>query len=316
MAGFVFLMPLMVNAATLRDQTEELYAAMPQVFPDLPKDHMNYIAVNFLYEDEVIGGYPDGTFKPDGLINRAELMKMVMAGANPGPEEIPEAELVKYQGCFPDVQDEWFAYYVCAAKEKGWIQGYPDGTFKPSNSVNRVEAIKIILNALIAEELWPSPTEFEQTLPLPSDAEAGAWYSGYLKFAIAKELLDGQHVTGDETEFYYKPGEPMTRKEVAEMIYRVWMYMSERVEYAELSVELGCFSLEHPDLNDDDLSTLWEEEMLTPVGYTLEDYGFLFSKYGEDDVLEEMMADGVKMECGDATDVDMTKWDGFLLFAR
>lgn len=40
-----------------------------------------------------------------------------------------------YENCFEDVEDEWFAPYVCYAKEKGWVTGYPDGTFKPENNV-------------------------------------------------------------------------------------------------------------------------------------------------------------------------------------
>ncbi len=314
-AGCVFMMPFLAGAATLRDQMEEIYANMPQVFPDLPKDHINYIAVNFLYEDEVIGGYPDGTFKPDGQINRAELMKMVVARLYPGDMEVSDDEISKYQGCFPDVGDEWFAYYVCKGKEKGWVDGYPDGTFKPGNNVNRVEAIKIVLNALIAEELWPTPTDAELNYPIPADAEDGAWYSGYLRFAIAKELLDGEHVTGDETAFYYKPGEPMTRKEVAEMVYRVWMYMTERVEYAELIVDGACLFLENADLTEDEQAALWEEG-LNPIGYSLDDVGTLTLKYESDDVLNAMIADGTALECGDASSVDMTKWDGFMLFAR
>jgi len=92
--------------------------------------------------------------------------------------------------------------------------------------------------------------------------------------------------------------------------------MSERVEYAEIIVEAACFYLDHPDMNDVDLTALWEEELLNPVGYSLEDTDRLAAKFAGDDVLDELIAEGTKSECGDGTAVDLSKWDGFKMYAR
>jgi hypothetical protein len=310
---FVLLGVLPVHAVTMRDTMIDTYSQSTNTFPDMTANHPNFPGVSFLVEEEALKGYPDGTFKPDGLINRAELTKMIVALFSPQEQGL---NISVYQNCFPDVKDEWFSYYVCYAKEKGWVQGYPDGTFKPSNSVNRAEAMKIVFNAMIEESLWPTPTEAEKLIPLPKDSDENAWYAGYMLFAVAKELLDGQHVTGTEEEYYYKPGEPMTRKEVAELIWRTYLYMVERIEYVNLIAETACFQQAHIDLSDSEAKALWVTDLLIPAGYTEEDADKLSDIYSTDDVLEELKDDAIANQCGDASTIDMTKWDGFKIYAR
>ncbi len=96
-------------------------------------------AIGYLKENKIVQGYENGTFKPDNQINRAELTKIIIE-AKYGSTTVGE-------NCFPDVQKEWFAKYVCFAKEKGIINGYPDGKFHPADNINYVEALKIALEA-------------------------------------------------------------------------------------------------------------------------------------------------------------------------
>lgn len=305
-AAIIFMTSLLASGAqakTLRETQNALWAGTPPVFSDIPVGHVNYNAIAMLSEDEVIAGYADGTFKPNGNINRAELTKMVVAGMVEGED------LSSYKNCFPDVHAEWFAPYICYAKSQGWVSGYPDGTFKPANPVNRVEGIKIVFNVMIPSspvDYWPSPTEAERQLPLPKDAPKGQWYEGYLTFAIAKELLDGQHVTGDANAFYFKPGDPMTRKEVAEMMYRIWLYMTERVEYVQVIQMAACLQLENASKTDDEVRALFVQD-LEEIDMTEEDADLLEMKYGMDTVMQEMLLDAVKSQCAGAPDA-ITKW--------
>ena len=101
----------------------------------------NAIAIQYLSDKGVIGGYPDGTFRPRNTVNRAELAKFLVGGTGATPS------VSQYNNCFPDVTTEWFAPFVCYAKAQGWVAGYSDGTFRPSNTVNTAEAIKMIVNA-------------------------------------------------------------------------------------------------------------------------------------------------------------------------
>lgn len=178
-------------------------------FPDVTKDHLNKTAINTLAEREIIAGYPDGTFKPDDEINRAELTKMVVATRlEPDPDV--------YKNCFPDVNDQWFAPYICYAKEQAWVDGYDDGTFKPSQKITRVEAIKVILEVLFEELEEGESLEGQTALDIYTDK----WYGKYFIFADNRDLLDKQHITLNDEGYNYYPSKNISRKEVAESIYR------------------------------------------------------------------------------------------------
>lgn len=108
-------------------------------FPDVGLDFVYKDAIQDLKDEEVINGYDDGTFKPKNPINRAEFLKIVMEASG---HEISGSH------CYKDVNDEWFAPYVCAATLKGFVDGYEDGNFRPAQNINFAEASKIVANTL------------------------------------------------------------------------------------------------------------------------------------------------------------------------
>ncbi len=301
----LLVVPTLAEAKTIRAKITDTYMSAPSVFPDVAASHKNYAAVELLINDNVIKGYQDGTFKPNNSINRAELTKMIVVMID------RSQDLSSYKNCFPDVSTEWYAPYVCYAKEKGWVSGYPDGTFRPAGQVNRVEAIKIVLNAMMPDDYWPTPTEAEKKMDAPADAQLNAWYIGYLGFAIAKELLDGQHVYEDAKGFYYKPAGNMTRKEVAEMIYRVKLYMMERLEYGTLIGYTSCLYGRLKDkMTDTELHDQWVSSFLLPAGYTEAEVDELTAKYTSDDVMDAFIKD-MAATCLTTNNVDMSRWAWF-----
>ena len=122
-----------------------LFLCMPSLlqaaFSDVSSDHLNYDAINYVQQNGIVNGYPDGTYKPDEFINRAEFTKIVIEASFPGQ--------ALGSNCFPDVTAEWFSKYVCFAKGQGIISEYPDGTFKPGNNVAFSEDSKIIVNSVV-----------------------------------------------------------------------------------------------------------------------------------------------------------------------
>lgn len=81
-------------------------------------------------------GYPDGTFRPDDTITRAEFLKLANGAFN-----YTEEAVINYS----DVLDgDWFAGDVKKSQAAGFINGYPDGSMKPNNPVSRQEAATII----------------------------------------------------------------------------------------------------------------------------------------------------------------------------
>lgn len=127
-----------------------------------------YDAIVFLYAEDVVNGYGDGTYKPDNSINRAEFLKIVV-------EAFYSTEFESYGevSCFTDVKaKEWFTKYICFAKEQGIVNGYADNTFKPANTINLVEALKITLKVFGYEY-----------------AESDPWYKGLVEKAAAKNFI-------------------------------------------------------------------------------------------------------------------------------
>lgn len=107
-----------------------------KAFTDVPANQWYAKAVMTLAGKGVISGYPDGTFKPNAPITRAEFVTMAMNFANAG----------KGTACsFPDVpQNMWYYGAIAGATQNGWISGYPDGTFGPDRYITRAEVTSVI----------------------------------------------------------------------------------------------------------------------------------------------------------------------------
>ena len=158
-------------------------------FSDVDQDTPFEEAILYAQENEIVKGYSDGTFKPEIEINRAEFTKIIISAV------FDEAE-ISNEDCFPDVQEEWFAKYICTAKGEGIINGYDDGLFRPENNISFVEAAKIISLGLGYE------IENDSTL----------WYRPFLE-----NLSDKKSIPTSITDLNKK----ITRGEMVEMIYRL-----------------------------------------------------------------------------------------------
>ncbi|KKP38448.1 MAG: hypothetical protein UR28_C0016G0001 [Candidatus Peregrinibacteria bacterium GW2011_GWF2_33_10] len=179
-------------------------------FYDLLISNKNYTAIIWLYNHSIISGYPDGSFKPENTINRAELLTILVRTTS-------AAEDLNYAGasvetpppCFTDVDvDAWYNAYVCTAKKYGWVEGYDNNTFKPDQPVTKAEAIKMLLvihNIHTTSIIYNSAFE---------DVKATDWYAPYLQIAKDKAILE-------ETGTYYDPNGNMTRGSISESLYRL-----------------------------------------------------------------------------------------------
>lgn len=178
--------------------------ATESIFNDVNSYTSNAEAISYLKDNGIISGYPDGSFKPTNYLNRAELLKILVEGMGYTPDE------TSYGNCFPDVSNDWYAKYVCFAKENGWIEGYPDGLFKPSNNVNKVEAIKMLLEIFGQETSEPLVEPY-------SDVPLAQWFTKYVYMAKVLGLL--------EEESLYYPSENITRAGISENIYRLLLQL-------------------------------------------------------------------------------------------
>ncbi len=192
-------------------------------FPDVSKDHKNFYAIETLKAAGTLGGYPDGSFKPEGNINRAEFAKMLVFTITNGT---PDSS--KYKNCFPDVGTEWFAPYVCYAKEQGWIQGYPDSTFKPVQNVNRAEALKMLFESTepgSADQLALSDDLF-------ADVDPEAWFAKYVNLAQSVNITE-------EKDGNFNPANNATRGVIAEYLFRKMVVGYTQKPYDD--IQMGAF---------------------------------------------------------------------------
>lgn len=92
-------------------------------------------AVNYVVEKKLISGYPNGTFKPNESITRAEFAQMISG-------YIKTEKTNKYD--FNDVKDHWAKDAIDKLNGNKNVSGYPDGTFKPNEKITRAEAVTIL----------------------------------------------------------------------------------------------------------------------------------------------------------------------------
>lgn len=172
------------------------------LFKDVAVKSDVYQALNFLKNYDVIEGYPDGSFKPQNAVSRVEALKFILKGANKILEETGRLP-------FKDTNvNEWYANYVGTAYKNSIVNGYPDHSFRPAQSVNRAEFLKMLL---LAVDIKPETVQSEDVF---TDVAKDAWYAPYVKFAKDKNLMEP--VNGA-----FQPKQPMTRAEIAETIYRM-----------------------------------------------------------------------------------------------
>jgi hypothetical protein len=159
-----------------------------------------YQAVNWLVCNGIVSGYSDNTFRPYNGATRAQLMKMVVLG-EAWPLYTPP------QPTFPDVQPtDWHYLYVETGFFHRIISGYPDGTFRPNDSLTRGQLCKIIVRSTA----WPV---LDPPAPSFTDVPPGSTYYIYIETARWHGIVSGY---GDGT---FHPADPALRGQLAKMLY-------------------------------------------------------------------------------------------------
>ena len=158
-----------------------------------------------LADKGIIEGYPDGTFQPEKLVNRAEALKIILSSKNHLDEEKglgKEIDFSKYSTdgkAFRDVRvSDWFDEYIAYSKEEGIVSGYSDGLFRPQQTVNLVETLKITFG-VYEIPLWGGATD--------------PWYKIYMDKGYELGLIGG----GLEN-----PDQKLTRAELADIVNDIY----------------------------------------------------------------------------------------------
>ncbi len=168
-------------------------------FPDTNLQALEGIAAAELYRRAVIGGYADGEFKGYREVNRAEAAKFLLLARYGTVED------VQNNGMFPDIKDgEWYVTFVITCANLGIINGYPDGYFRPQNTVNTAEFLKMLTLTF----------DLDTNLAYSyADVNSNDWFAAYAGTAKKYELFPDRSI-------YLKPSDNLTRTEVAIAIYQ------------------------------------------------------------------------------------------------
>ena len=122
-------------------------------------------AVSTLSKAGIIAGYEDGSFRPNGYITRAEFATIAARFFD-----------VTYNGkdLFPDISGHWAKDYINQAANKGFVNGYEDGTFKPDRNITRAEAVTLVNRTL---DRHPDKSHFtKDMLVWPDNMDQTKWY--------------------------------------------------------------------------------------------------------------------------------------------
>lgn len=205
-------------------------SSFSDVFPSNP----NIEAINYLKASGIIDGYPDGTFKPDQVVNRAEALKMIFGIEDFNYWHRAEGAIVggaQVDIAFSDIdQSAWYMEYLQRAVNDGIVQGYPDGTFKPAQTVNLAENVKMLLNHTYLR--IDSESNIAVNGKPYADVNTDAWFAPYVQYAKDRNFLTA------DSDNMLNPDQGMTRGSLAQLVYRVMLMDDyETDKFVDLIVE-------------------------------------------------------------------------------
>ena len=180
-------------------------------FTDVESSHPNFFAITSLMQKGIINGYSDGSFQADKPVSRAETLKILLLGSQ---IDAPEISGISNQSeIFIDIDNsQWYARYVQEAKKREIVKGRGDsGKFFPADTVNKAEALKMLL--LVNGQALSDPSEKPY-----NDIEISDWFSGYFSQAQSRKLFNESQA---QNVF---PAKTLTRGDLVEMMYRYQRY--------------------------------------------------------------------------------------------
>jgi S-layer homology domain len=179
--------------------------AAVESFPDVPPDYWARPFVEALAKRGIAVGSPDGSFRPDQPVTRAEYAALVQKAFDNQESQGSIA--------FTDVpSDFWAVPSIDGAVKQGFLKGYPNGSFEPNKEVSRLEVLLSLVNGLGL----PRPDKPEEAVTLFKDsAKIPEW-----AVPAAGTAAESNIVVNYPNLDQLRPEQPATRAEVAALIYQ------------------------------------------------------------------------------------------------
>jgi hypothetical protein len=153
--------------------------------------------IQWLIKRKAASGYPDGTFRPDNPVTRAKFSAMIVKAL---------AVPVNGSKMFTDTKRHWAKAYISTLANRGYLNGYGDGSFRPDSLITRAEMVKVISKAGALKA-----SAGKQTF---SDI-SGHWAKSYIETASSNNIISG-YPNGK-----FRPDAICLRADTAASIYRL-----------------------------------------------------------------------------------------------
>jgi PKD repeat protein len=183
-----------------------------------PADGADYWALNYILacvEANIVGGYPDGTYRPTQPVDRGQMAVYIARGlvSPSGDAAIPSGPAVP---TFSDVPSDHWAYkWIEYTVSQNVVQGYPDGTYRPDQVVDRGQMAVYVTRAVVAPSGDAGVPEGPPD-PTFTDVPTGHPYYKWIEFAVDEGIVSGYP---DHT---YRPAVIVTRDQMAVYVQRAF----------------------------------------------------------------------------------------------
>ena len=183
-------------------------------FPDVSKDYWAASQINLLSEQGVIVGYPDGTFKPDANVTRAEFAAMAIRALGQQHTKIAQpityADVDENYWAYQDIQKAVYFDLISNSKE--------NDLFRPEDSVSRAESLSVAVNALTTETI---STDKAKEVLERRYIDANTIPEWFLIPAGKAEILGMIVVAPSAKKAALEADRPATRAEVAAILFKM-----------------------------------------------------------------------------------------------
>lgn len=187
-------------------------------FSDVGANYWARPYIERLATEDIIAGFPDGTFKPDQAVTRAQFAAIVRQAFN--------QSRTRSAPSFGDVPaNYWATQAIADAYAQGFMSGYPNGTFQPEQQIPRVQAIVSLANGLG----FTANSPVNQVLDTYRDAEQ---IPDYAQSPVAAATENAMVVSYPDVN-RLEPQDVATRADVAAFIYQALVAQGRLPELAE-----------------------------------------------------------------------------------
>jgi hypothetical protein len=177
------------------------FGCIVPTFPDVPVSHWAWAFVEALFNAGLTAGFPDGTYRPNNPVTRAEMAVFLKQGVH-GGSYLPPAPDGSHP--FSDIGGHWAEAWIEDLYDEGLAVGHPDGTFRPDANVTRAEIAVLMLRVMYGPGYTPPPASGGAFTDI-----AGHWAEDWI------EQLKNEGITSGHPDGSYRPQSNGSRAEIA-----------------------------------------------------------------------------------------------------